>query len=151
MDGEHVVAQPHARVREPHPGGRSPLGQRGSERAGVARLDQLLEPEEAGRLGQEPGVDPTGHEPVVVVAGQHEQLAVRAERPPEVAEQRAGQLRRGSLRAVAELEAVTEDDKPVRVPHSLEQRLAQLHPPKEIPAGGRPEVQVRDHQRPHPH
>jgi hypothetical protein len=151
VDREHVVAQPHARIGEAHAGGCRALGEDGRERPGVDRLDPLLERQEPRRLGQQPAVDPAGHEPVVVVAGQDEQLAVAAEGLAQLREQRARQLRRRALRPVAQLEAVAEDHEAVHRPHRLEQRLAQLRPPQQVGSRGRAEVQVRDHERPHRH
>ena len=79
------------------------------------------------------------------------QLAVPAERPPEVGEQVAGQLGGRPMRPVAQLQAVAEDDEPVHVPHRLEQGLAQLRPPQEVVERVGAEMEVRDHQRPHRH
>ncbi len=149
MDGEDVVAQPHAGVGELHAGGPGALGERGGERPGVARLDPLLEVEEAGRLGEQAAVDPAGDEPVVVVAAEHQQLAVGPERAAEILEQRAGERERVAVRAVAQLEPVAEDHEPVDAAHGLHQRLAQLGAPQQVSPLGRADVKVRDHQRPH--
>ena len=149
VDRVHVVAQPHAGVGDLHARGRGVLGQRDGQRAGGARLDALLEPEEAGRLGHQPAVDPSRHQRVVVVAGQQQQLAARAERASEVAEQRRGELERRALRPVTQLERVAEDHEPVDTAHGLEQRLAQVGSPQQVRARVRADVQVGDHQRPH--
>ncbi len=149
MDGEDVVAQPHAGVGELHAGRRGALGERGGERPRVARLDPLLEVEEAGRLGEQAAVDPPGDQPVVVIAAQHQQLAVGPERAAEVLEQRAGEGERVAVRAVAQLEPVAEDHEPVDSAHGLDQWLAQLGAPQQVRPLGRAHVQVGDHQRPH--
>ena len=149
MDRVHVLAQPDARVDDLHARRRRPLGERRGERAGVARLDPLLEPEEAGRLGQQPAVDPAGHQPVVVVAGRQQQLAAGAERAPHVLEERPGDLDRVAVRAVAQLEPVAEHDQAVDAAHGLDQRLAQLRPPQQVGPRARADVQVGDHQGPH--
>ena len=150
MDRVHVVAQPDARVDDLHARGRGALGERRGQRAGVARLDPLLEAEEAGRLGQQPAVDPAGHQPVVVVAGGQQQLAVGAERPPDVLEERAGDLDRVAVRPVAQLEPVAEDHEPVdAVAAPRTSALADLGPPQHVGLRARADVQVGDDQGPH--
>ena len=98
VDRVDVVAQPHAGVGEAHARGRGLLGEPRGQRPGVGRRDPLLEAEEAGRLGLQAAVDPAGDEPVVVVAGDDQQLAVGPERAPEVGEHRRGDLGGVALR-----------------------------------------------------
>ena len=150
VDRVDVVAEPHARVGDPQPGGRGELGEPDRQRAGGDRVDRLGEAEEAGRLGLQPRVDPAGDEPVVVVPRQHEDLALRAERAARVGEERAGQLRRVAVRRLAQLQAVAEDDEAVGVVQRGQQRRAQLGPPGQVLAGRGAEVQVGDDDRPHP-
>ena len=126
-------------------------GERRRERPRLGRLEELLEPEEAGRLGLQAPVDPARHEAVVVVARDDHELAVRAERLAEVAEDGRGQLRDVALGPVAQLDAVAEDHEPVGLAHRLEQRLPQLRPAEEVRMLGRADVQVGDDDRPHRH
>ena len=146
VDGVDVLAQPDARVDDLHARRRRPLGQRRGQRACVARLDPLLEPEEAGGLGQQPAVDPAGHEPVVVVAGRQQHLADGA---AHVLEERPGHLDRVAVRAVAQLEPVTEDHEPVDVVQRRHQPLPDGGAPQHVGPRARADVQVGDHQGPH--
>ena len=149
MDREHVVAQPHARIGEPRAGRLRGARQRLGERAAVARLDPLLEPQESRALGLEAPVDPARHEPVVVVAGHHHQLAVGAERLAQVGEHGHRQLGDVALGAIAQLDAVAEDHQAVDAAHRLEQRLAQLRPAEQVGALGGADVEVGDDERAH--
>ena len=138
VDRVDVVAQPRAGVGDPQPGGRGELGEALGERPGRRRLDRLGQPEEARRLGLQPRVDPARDEPVVVVAGEHQQLAVRAERAPRLGEERPGQLRGVAVRRLAQLEPVAEDDEPVGVAQRVDQRRAQLGAAREVLPGAAP-------------
>ena len=149
MQGVDVVAQPHAGIGDGHAGRRGVLGQPRGEEAGVARLDALLEPEEARRLGLQAPVDPARHEPVIVVAGQHEDLPAGSERAAGVGEERGGQRAHVALRRLAQLDRVAEHDEPVDALQRVEQRGAQLRAAQDVGLRRRPEVQVGDHQRPH--
>ena len=80
VDRVDVVAQPHAGIGDLDPRRGGLLGEPRGQRAGVGGRDPLLEAEEAGRLGLQAAVDPARDEPVVVVAGGDQQLAVGAER-----------------------------------------------------------------------
>ena len=117
-----VVAQPDARVGELQ---RRRLGEPARQRPGVARREALLEAEEAGRLALQAGVDPARREPVIVVAGEHDQLLAGAERA-DVGEERRGDLDRVAVRRLAQLEPVAEDHEPVDALQRLQQRPAQL-------------------------
>ena len=149
VDRVDVLAQPDARVDEPHLRGRRVARERRRERARLGRLEVLLEPEEAGRLGLQPPVDPAGDEPVVVVARGDDELALRAERLAEVAEHRLGQRGDVALGPVAQLDPVAEDHEPVRGAHGVQQRGAKLGPAQEVRVLGGAEVQVGDDDGPH--
>ena len=149
VDRVDVVAQPDAGVGELDARGRGLLGEPRGERAGVGRLDPLLEAEEAGRLGLQAAVDPARDEPVVVVAARRSELAVGAERAPELGEHRRGDLGGVALRRLAQLERVAEDHEAVvaRRPPRAAARAA--------PGGaagrrrGGAEVEVGDDERAH--
>ena len=84
-----------------------------------------------------------------MVALDDRQLAVRADRLAEVAEDGRGQLRDVALGPVAQLDAVAEDHEPVGLAHRLDQRLPQLRPAEEVRMLGRADMQVGDDDRPH--
>ena len=149
VDRVDVVAQPDAGVGDLDARGRGLLGEPGGQRAGVGRRDPLLEAEEAGRLGLQAAVDPAGDEPVVVVAADDQQLAVGAERAPEVGEHRRRDLGGVALRRLAQLDPVAEDHEAVVARHLLEQRLAQLRAAEQVGAAGGAEVEVGDDERAH--
>jgi hypothetical protein len=149
VDGVDVVAQPHAGVDHLHPRRRGTLGERCGEHADLARVDPLLELQEARRLRHQPPVDPAGDEAVVVVAAGDQQLAVGAERAPHLLEERAGDRDGVAVRAVAQLEAVAEDHQPVDPAHRLGQRRAHVRPPQQVGLGAGADVQVGDDQGPH--
>ena len=71
---------------------------RAASRPASSGAHRLLEAEEARRLGLQAAVDPARDEPVVVVAADQHELAVRPQRAPEVGEHVAGQLGRVALR-----------------------------------------------------
>ena len=145
-----VVAQPDAGVGEPQPRGRGELGEPLRERARLGRVDRLGQAEEAGALGLQPRVDPAGDEPVVVVAGEHQQLAAGAERRAGLGEERRRELGGVAVRRLAQLEPVAEDHEPVDPVERLDQRRAQLGAPQQVLAARRADVQVGDDERPHP-
>ena len=150
MDRVDVVAQPDAGIGELDARGRGLLGEPRGQRPGLGRRDPLLEAEEAGRLGLQTAVDPARHQPVVVVAGDDQQLAVGPERAPEVGEHGRGDLGGVALRRLAQLERVAEDQQAVVARDLLEQRGAQLRAPQQVGAAAGAEVEVGDHERPHP-
>ena len=123
--------------------------ERRGQRTGLGRLQVLLEPEEAGRLRFQAPVDPPGHQPVVVVAGDDHELAAGTERLAEVAEHGRGQLRDVPLGPIAQLDAVAEDHEPVRFADGLQQRRPQLGPAEDVRVPCGAEVQVGDDDRPH--
>ena len=152
VEGVHVVAQPHARVgdaaaRAGAAASASALG----ERAGVVRLDALLEAEEARRLGLEAPVDPARDEPVVVVAAP----SGRARRPaparaPRSAQHGARPARRCRAGTVAQLERVAEDHEPVDAarPPPAAAPAAPGAAARSVPLQA-PEVQVGDDEGAH--
>ena len=91
VEGVDVVAQPHAGVGELQPRGPRGLREGAGERA--VGLEVLLEPEEPGGLALQARVDPARREPVVVVAGEHHELLVRAEPLADRGEERARDAR----------------------------------------------------------
>ena len=149
MDRVDVVAQPQAGIGDADARGRGALGEPGGERAGVRGRQHLLEAEEARRLGLQAPVDPARDEPVVVVAADEHELAVRTERPAEVGEHRRGELGGVALGVLAQLEAVAEDDEAVDALERLEQRRAQLRAAQQVRAARGAEVQVGDDERLH--
>ena len=144
-----VVAQPDAGVGDLHRRGPRRLGQPPRQRAGLVRREALLEAEEAGRLALQARVDPARGEPVVVVAGRHDQLALRPERAADVGEERRRDLDRVAVRGLAQLERVAEDHEPVDLAERLQQRRAQVRAAQQVVALGLAEVQVGDDERPH--
>ena len=149
VDGVDVVAQPQAGVGDRDVRGRGALGQPGGERAGLLRAHGLLEAEEARGLGLQAAVDPARDEPVVVVAADQHELAVRPQRAPEVGEHVAGQLGRVALGVLAQLEPVAEDHEPVDARHGLEQRRAQIGAAEQVRALLGAEVEIGDDERRH--
>jgi hypothetical protein len=87
---------------------------------------------------------------VVVVARQHQQLAVAPQRGARLGEERRGELRGGAVRRLAQLEPVAEHDQAVDVAQRLDQRRAQLCPPQQVLAVRGADVEVGDDERPHP-
>ena len=134
VDRVDVLAQPEARVGDAHARGRGVAGERRGERAGLGRLEVLLEPEEAGRLGLQPPVDPARDEPVVVVAGDHRR-ARRPGRAPRRGRAYTGAAssamsRLGRSRSSTPSPRITSRSAPR---DRLEQRRAQLRPAQRGP------------------
>ena len=87
---------------------------------------------------------------MIVVAREHQQLALGAERRADRGEERRRQLGGVAVRRLAQLEPVAEHDQAVDAVQRLDQRRAQLGAAQEVVAARGTEVQIGDDERPHP-
>jgi hypothetical protein len=84
-----------------------------------------------------------------VVAGDHDRLALPAQRAPDGAQDRCGGGHRPLGVAVHQLDGVTEENEPIDIRETLEQPVAGNALAQHVPAAAVAEVQIGDNQRAH--